>query len=160
MVLFFFNPAPLTRGNDYLMITPAIGSPLHRRRTAKRASHCLIACLSPMARVPVPSMIYGYCTREKMLEWQSSRLAPLAPQFAVVVIIVRRWGRPRWACRNPTSVSKTEQGLTNRFPSPGCQNKQAPNLTRAPDNRLGMVGQRNGRIQKKVQNASIKLQRM
>lgn len=55
------------------------------------------------------SMIYGYRTSEKMLEWQSSRLAPFAPQFAVVVIMFRRWARQRRACRNPTSASSIEQ---------------------------------------------------
>lgn len=54
-------------------------------------------------------MIYGYRTSEKMLEWQSSRLAPFAPQFAVVVIMFRRWARQRRACRNPTSASSIEQ---------------------------------------------------
>lgn len=103
-------PAPLTRVNDYLTTTSAIASPLYSRHTFTRASHGLMTCRSQLARVSATSMIYRYCTREKMLEWQSSRLAPLATQFAVVVIIVRRWGRQRWACRNPTSVPNTEQG--------------------------------------------------
>ena len=45
-----------------------------------------------------------------MLEWQSSRLAPFATQFAAVVIIVRQWGRQCRACRNPRSVSKPSRG--------------------------------------------------
>lgn len=53
--------------------------------------------------------------------------------------MVRLWGRQRGACRNPTWVSNTEQGLTNRFPYESAKNKQAYNLTRGPDNKLGMV---------------------
>ncbi len=157
MVLF---PAPLTRVNDYLTTTSAIASPLHGRHTFTRASHGLMTCRSQLARVSATGMIYWYCTREKMLEWQSSRLAPLATQFAVVVIIVRRWGRQRWACRNPTSVPNTEQGWQIGSLNESAKHQQAYNLTRGPDNRLGMVGQRNGRIQKEVQNASMKPRRI
>lgn len=90
-------PGPVARDNDWLITAPTIGSPLYRECRSKRAYYRI----TPRSCVFMCIHYLFYCTREKRLEWQSSRLAPLATQFAAVVIIVRRSGRQCRAFRNP-----------------------------------------------------------
>lgn len=72
-------------------------------------------------------------TREKRLEWQSSRLAPLATQFAAVVIIVHQWARQRRACRDLRLVSEPSRGGWVVWGETGfVGGKPVPSVVKAP----------------------------
>lgn len=149
-------PAALTRAKDYL-ITPAICSPLHSRRTVKRASP-----LSYDLSITTGSRVWA--EHDLLILYQGKDVGVAVLKACPVSPPIRCCSHNRPPLGSSAlGMSKSYIGikhrarLTNRFPSRGCQNKQPYNLTRAPNNR----GQRNWAYSKKeVQDASIKLRRV
>lgn len=114
-----YHPVTLTRGNDYLI--PAIGSPLYSRRTVKRASICLMTCLSQWS-VPCNDLLILY--QRKDVGVAVLKACPVSPPIRCC-----SHNRPPFGSsvlgmsKSYIGIKTPSRGLTNRFPSPGCQNK-------------------------------------